>query len=51
MTYKDWKRAEILYRRYKTDSREYFELARKAGMNTAALNSEIWHRLHKGAAR
>lgn len=38
MTPSDMKRALSLWKRYKTETREYRELAEKNGMNTGELN-------------
>ena len=46
MTPKNLKRAELLYKRYKTETFEYRELARRHGMNTSELNRQIWQILH-----
>lgn len=35
-------RALKLYKSYKTESREYFEIANSLGMNTAGLNQRCW---------
>ena len=31
-----------LYKAYKTESREYFEIANSLGMNTGELNQRCW---------
>lgn len=46
MSPKDLKRALLLYKRYKTDGREYRELAQKYGMNTTDLNQLCWKHTH-----
>jgi hypothetical protein len=37
------RKALSMYRRYKTDSREYKQLAESLNVNTAELNSYCWH--------
>lgn len=40
------KRARLLYNRYKTETREYHELAESIGWNTGELNRHIWRIKH-----
>jgi len=44
VTLKQQQRALSLYRRYKTHTAEYKDLAESLGMNTGELNSYCWHR-------
>jgi hypothetical protein len=37
------RKALSMYRRFKTDSREYKQLAESLNVNTAELNSYCWH--------
>jgi len=46
MTPAQQKRALNLYRRYKTETSEYRELAESMGMNTGELNRECWRINH-----
>lgn len=46
MTPKDMKKAMRLYKRYKTDSAEYRQLAEKYGLQTTELNRICWRHFH-----
>ena len=39
-------RAYSLWKRHKTDSREYREIAQQLHLNTAELNARCWHINH-----
>jgi hypothetical protein len=48
------KRAYRLWKQYKTDTREYRELAARRGISTADLNAKCWainHNQTRGAGR